>query len=41
MIRAKMEEPLGATLAVMIMGAVTSGGDPTRCEQTYLASGPK
>ena len=30
---------LGATLAVMVMGAVTSGGDLTRCEQAYLASG--
>ncbi len=30
---------LGATLAVMVVGAVTSGGDLTRCEQAYLASG--
>jgi hypothetical protein len=30
---------LGATLAVMVIGAVTFGGEPTRCEQAYLASG--
>ncbi len=30
---------LGATLAVMVVGAVTSGSDLTRCEQAYLASG--
>ena len=30
---------LGATLVVMLVGAVTSGGDLSRCEQAYLESG--
>ena len=38
-IRPRRWVALGATLAVMVVGAVTSGGDLTRCEQACLAGG--